>query len=366
MSYEAADETAKGDAAPPLVVRFGALGDMILLTPLFVALAERWGLLCDVVVGTGSAAGLVFAGLPAVGRVFALPSRRRPYWLSSSQHRLVAWLRRRGDGPVWAIEQLEKALWLLSRGGVSEAARITARELPRGDLEHAVDYHARWAAAVPPRWAGSAPPAVALPPPRLVVSDGERRDVAAWVAERGWQGRPLVLFQAQSRRRHRGRWPTARWAALATAILGRLPNARVLVLGSPAEAGEVATLVAGCADPRVVPAAADLPLRRLFALLEVAHSCVSLDTGPAHAASVLGCPLVVVCGRADPRRNHPVPCGSPVRVVTSDPRSEWPDTADGFVAWHRVERIEVAPALAAWEEVVEIGRGGGGGLEYVS
>ena len=354
-------------AAPPLVVRFGALGDSILLTSLVEALAERWGRPCDLVVGAGSAGRQVFAGLPSAGEIVALSSRRTPYWLSAEQRRLVAWLRRRGDGPAWAVESIGKVLWLLARGGVGDASLLTARGLPRGDLEHPVDYYARWAAAVPPAFPAAGAAAAPEPRrylPRLHLSDHERDDVAAWIERRGWAGRPLVLLQTQSRKRHRGRWPVERWAAVAGAVLARLPGARLVVIGAPAEAADVAAVAAACGDPRVEPAAVDLPLRRLFALAAAAHSCISLDTGPAHAAAVLGCPLVVVCGRADPRRNHPVPCGSPVRVVVSHPPGEWPPTADGFVAWHRVERTGVAPVVAAWEEVAAIGRGGGGGLAY--
>ena len=37
-------------------------------------------------------------------------------------------------------------------------------------------------------------------------------------------------------------------------------------------------------------------LRQLFALCEAAHSMISVDTGPAHAAAALSVPLVVLYG----------------------------------------------------------------------
>lgn len=42
--------------------------------------------------------------------------------------------------------------------------------------------------------------------------------------------------------------------------------------------------------------ARDLPLHRLLALQERAIGMISVDTGPAHSAGALGCPLVVLFG----------------------------------------------------------------------
>ena len=58
-----------------------------------------------------------------------------------------------------------------------------------------------------------------------------------------------------------------------------------------------------------------LLLRRLLALLSMAHSCISVDTGPAHAAAALNCPLTVLFGRANPARFRPRSAASPVRVL---------------------------------------------------
>jgi len=40
-----------------------------------------------------------------------------------------------------------------------------------------------------------------------------------------------------------------------------------------------------------------------------------VDTGPAHAAAALNCPLVVLFGKANPRRFRPVSLASPVQVI---------------------------------------------------
>jgi hypothetical protein len=58
----------------PLVVRFGAMGDLINLTSMLQTLATAWDAPCDVVTGRDAPATVV-AGVKAVGEVRALRSR---------------------------------------------------------------------------------------------------------------------------------------------------------------------------------------------------------------------------------------------------------------------------------------------------
>jgi heptosyltransferase-2/heptosyltransferase-3 len=101
----------------------------------------------------------------------------------------------------------------------------------------------------------------------------------------------------------------------------------------------------------VVNAAHDLGLRRLFALATLAHSCVSLDSGPAHVAAACGCPVVVLMGMADPRRNRPLERSGGVEIVTSVPQPQWPASRAEWEAWHRVAEIEVPAVIEAWERL---------------
>lgn len=64
--------------------------------------------------------------------------------------------------------------------------------------------------------------------------------------------------------------------------------------------------------------ARNLPLHRLLALQERAIGMISVDTGPAHSAGALGCPLVVLFGTADP--DHYAP-RSPSDAVVARTRS---------------------------------------------
>jgi heptosyltransferase-2/heptosyltransferase-3 len=122
-----------------------------------------------------------------------------------------------------------------------------------------------------------------------------------------------------------------------------------VLLGSAAERAEVGGLARRLSGLEVWNVAGELPLPRLLALLRVAHSCVSLDSGPAHAAAAVGCPVVVLLGRADPRRNAPRAGAAAVELVAAWPPARWPATRADWEAGHRIEEIAVEDVVAAWE-----------------
>jgi heptosyltransferase-3 len=334
-------------AGAPLVMRLGALGDMILCTPLLRALAEQAGRPCDFV-GRGAAAACILAHLDFVGQVRSLRRLGPPSWLSAERRRLVRWLREREPGPVILLETGDRSRRLLAEAGLVEY--LSAAVTPPLMNEHVVDHHARVAGFDPQSQSYDRRPV-------LMVDDAMRAELMCWLKARDLDRAPLVLIQPGFRRalarrtrdpQRRKGWPPERWAAVIRGVLAGSPELRVLILGSAPEARLAEALARSVADRRVLSVADDLPLARLFALLQRAHSLISLDTGPAHAAAALGCPLVVLFGATDPRRNAPVPAGAPVTVLTGPPGA---DTPDGETAWalcHDMEGIAVDTVLNAW------------------
>jgi heptosyltransferase-2/heptosyltransferase-3 len=309
----------------PLVCRFGALGDMILITPLLKQLYERSGLPCDLV-AIGAWNHPLFMHMPWVREVITIDSRSAPFWLNRSQRELVRTLRSRDYRFVWVCETSRKSYRLLERAGISRANCANQLDLPPRDDEHYCDSWLRL---------GNVSPAGFEYPPRpdtqanteLFVTDEERDECRLWLRRRELDPeRPLICIQAGSKRTtRRGRvdrdsntkyWPEANWAAVIDALIERLPGAQLLLCGVPAELDMCRSIEVLCRQRHAVQAVADdLPLRRLLALLSIAHSCISVDTGPAHAAAALNCPLTVLFGKANPTRFRPVSSDSPVRVL---------------------------------------------------
>ena len=98
------------------------------------------------------------------------------------------------------------------------------------------------------------------------------------------------------------RWPAARFGEVA-AFLRDVRRMRVVVLWGPGEeplANEVVNVSAGAALAAPPTDVADLlELSRRAALI------VSGDTGPLHLAAAVGTPSVAIMGPTDPRRNGP-------------------------------------------------------------
>jgi len=338
------------------VIRVAALGDTVLLTAMLRALAVVYGRPCDVVVETRWI-DTVLAGVEGVGQKIGIASRRRPYWISLEQQRFVRWLRRRGPSPTFIVDRRgAKMRWLLERAGVSERYWVDSSDHPWRDGEHHVEHLLRLARERPEGAADWDPAPFPDPPPapRLLVTPDEIEQCRRWLATLGWSGEPLVLVQTESRRQNRGRWPAERWVGVVRHVLSGIPQARVLLLGVRGEARAASRLAAECRDGRVTSVAGDLPLRGLFALTTLAHSMISLDTGPAHVAAVLGCPTLVIAGFVDPRWYRPI--GPRVSVVTAIPPDHWPDTAHGFGRVHRVTDVTVPQVVGAWEALARLAR----------
>jgi len=329
------------------------MGDTILLTALLRALAIRWGRPCDVVVKAPWHTA-VLAGLDSVGEAIALNSRRTPYPLSRPQQRLVRWLRQRPPGPVYFVDGLDKEAWLLRRGGVPAEHMVTQTEVPWPLRQHHLDHLLEYARHLPPE-----PPIADLrpmpdpaPAPELVVLPDEVEACRAWLRSMGWDGEPIIAFQTQTRRTNKGRWPVESWRTTIRAVLDRVPGSWGLLIGSAKEAPEVRRLAAGLHDPRVHPVAGEFSdLRRLFALLSMSHSCVSMDTGPGHAAVTVGCPTAVIFGTGHPDRYRPVGPPEIARFVTALPEAEWPDSQPEFAAVHHIEDITVDQVVDAWQQL---------------
>ena len=342
----------------PLVMRFGAMGDMMLLIPMLKALQQRYGQPCELVASGGWTRALM-QRVPACGPVHLLTSRHSPYYFNRSQWQLVDTLRRRPAGPVYVFEPDEKPLSLLRRGGVKPEWICTIRDLPRLPREHIAAHALRLAHQTPaaligrPEYAVGAP---LTPDTRPTLSEADRRDCAEWIEQRGLAGRPLVLIQAGNKKTMKGGnrqrvgnvdfWPEANWGEVIAGVRRLLPASRVILCGAPSErllAEDIIATLSGSRDG-VFIATDDLPIPRLLALQERAHSLISVNTGPAHGAAAKGCPQVVMFTRHAHRAADlyaPLPTTAPVRIIL--PESENPDAG--------LSSITPAALIAAWHEV---------------
>ena len=349
----------------PLIVRCGAFGDMVLVTALIEELAARFG--CDVdVVTSGPWSEPLLRGQPGVGEILSVRSRKTPYWLSRDQQRVVRRLRTRGPGPTWYCDGNEAARPLLTRAGFADRFVVDVKDHPLLPGEHATQHWRRLAhvmpasavtasaptpaavsalATVPAMPAMPAVPAVLSAPGSpaepgressvllfgpggccLDVSAAQRADLERWLQAR-LPGGPLIAIQVGNKRTMRRGlrrlaanhkyWPNERWAQVLRHLRAQHPAYSLVLLGTGPEYELNQEVSALAGIERVYNLADDLPIPRLIALLARAEGLVTVDSGPAHAAAAVGCPQVVLFGRASTSLYRPWgTSGADVEVLT--------------------------------------------------
>jgi ADP-heptose:LPS heptosyltransferase len=149
--------------------------------------------------------------------------------------------------------------------------------------------------------------------PRLTVP-GDR--VAAARRRLDPLGRRIVAVQAGSSLTHRwfrkqanlkGLTPR-QWADLLAGILAADEADGAILLGSAPEGREARAIRAAlpaAAQARVHDWTGQVGLLDLPAVLSACSACISVDTGPAHIAAAVGCPLLAIFGPTNPQRFLP-------------------------------------------------------------
>lgn len=339
----------------PFVFKLGRIGDMVMLTAALRLLHARYGEPCYLV-AADSWAPDVYRGLPEVAECWPL-QRKAPFLFGLAWPAILRALRASAPGPVYVFEhhrrQVPDIRRLLRLSGI-ERRRIIYMDAEPGTeaswLDCLMEFSRRTPAAL--READYPVPRVpAYGVPHLAVLAGERSERNQWLRQRGWCGEPLILIQPGNHRtmglrrirhwRHRDDkvWPAERWAELLRRLAGEMPDAMILLRGAAAEVPLLEAIRRRAAVPRII--IAETPLRLLFALCECAHSMISIDTGPAHAAAALGVPLVILYGIQSPKVWLPGgPPGSAVIALGGPPTVT------------RVDAISVDSVFSAWRSML--------------
>ncbi len=340
----------------PIVIRFGRLGDMVMLTALLHQLHHRFGSPC-LVMAAGPWNAQLYRGQPDVARVYSL-ARHFPMPLDPTCWRALGALRRTDPGPIYVCEyqprQLRRIRRLLAVSGVNPRRCVFITQEPHEEQEPWVERLLRFGQQTPAALSAAQYPMPVMDcsaAPRLRVLDSERAQLDQWLQAHGWAGRKLVLiqpgnFRTMSKHRDKWRqrgddkaWPLENWVALAHKLHAAMPQAVLVLCGAPQEGPMLEEIQQAARLPELV--VAELPLRRLLALCARAHSMISIDTGPAHAAAAMGLPLLVMYGAEAPRRWLPRSAsGSAVVAVGGPPRAT------------RVDQIGVEEVFNTWQAML--------------
>lgn len=139
-----------------------------------------------------------------------------------------------------------------------------------------------------------------LPEPAMYVAPAE---ADAAIARLQLPAGTYVVFAPGAEFGPAKRWPAPYFAELANIIRAQVPDAQILLLGSPKDRAVCDEITA------VVPAAHNLAgstaLSEAIALISRAAALVTNDSGLMHIGAALGRPLVAIYGPTDPRHTPP-------------------------------------------------------------
>ena len=161
--------------------------------------------------------------------------------------------------------------------------------------------------------------------------------------------RPWVALNVGASRAYK-RWPTDRWAEVASALTAK--GQGVVFVGDKNDAEVVAQITPSLRSSvsRYVDLAGKTTLRELASVLAACNLLVTADTGPMHIAVAVGTPVVALFGATDPARHGPYGARN---VILHDPvpglllSGKRPTEEIGAACMARIAPQDVLAAVAA-------------------
>jgi lipopolysaccharide heptosyltransferase II len=286
----------RGAPARILVLRYSALGDVVLATSVLGALRERFpGARVEWV--TDRAYAPLLDGLPELAAVHVLERGGVRGALA-----LASRLRARFDVAIDLQNKVKSAI--VARAAAPRT--LTFRRRSAGEALRALvgldrplaraHQTALYAEALAPVGAGAPGPLrVNLSPRARALADDVLRGV----------GGPFVAI-APGARWATKRWPPERFAAVADALAAS--GHRIVLCGGPGER-EVFAAFRAAARAEVAADLSTLPVEGLAAAIARARLLVACDSGPVHLATAVGTPVLALFGPTAPARWGPPPPG---------------------------------------------------------
>ena len=289
-----------------LVIKLGALGDVVMATPLVEAIAAHH-----------AEAALHLLTTPAFGPLFAhwprftVATFPRHGWRANLN--IIRWLRRMQFTRIYDLQGNDRSgLWCTVSGArerVGNHNRYPYTHHPPDPWRGQTHIFARMCAVL-----ASAGITTIDTQPSLLCGAAERERVATWLHEHDLIRRSFVVLHAgASPRRPQKIWPY--FASLAARLRAQ-GEVEVWLGAGPDRARNAALSGAG-----------DIDATAAFDILELAECgrharfAVTNDSGPMHVLATAGIPVFGLFGPSDWRRNHALGQGNRVLAcVDFDPR----------------------------------------------
>ncbi len=282
-------------ALPPdiLLVRFSAIGDLLLTTPLIRTLRARYPDARLTFVTRQRFASLLCDNRH-LNEIVELPDGESVWRLAGQLkgRRFTHRLDLHGSLRSRALRTLVPGAWTgYSKRRLARALLIrTKQDRYRDEVPVAERYFEAARAAgldVQPDGSGL----------ELTPSSSARDAADAWLAASGARGDRPVVALAPGAAHATKRWPADHWRALASRLLAA--DLDLVLVGGPddrATAAGIGSSIGPTTGGRLVDATGALALQETGAVLARAAALVSGDTGIMHMATAVGTPVVALFG----------------------------------------------------------------------
>lgn len=300
--------SAVSGAGRILVVRVGALGDTLMVTPLVRMLRERHRRVEVDFLCSQLAAPLLELN-PRLSHLFALRGRNMPLAVSLEKRRLVREFRARDYDLAVLLESAPRYRDLLERACLRRIRSFA--EVPFDPMRHAIVNNLN-VAGIQDHGAEDLNMDLPLAPADELAADRALHDLPRPLigVHTGWgpQGR-----KSRQDQRLRG-WSLHSFLQLIRRLTIH-DDVGVVMTGSPEDARDTELICGRLSDARVRSIAGRTRVRELAAVIKKLDLLISVDSGPCHMAAALGTPLVVLWGPGRLEQTRPLSSFTPIRIV---------------------------------------------------
>ena len=275
-----------------LIIKPGAVGDLLQMTPVIRALKTYSPeARISVLVGSDITAAL-FKNDPRISETIIFERDGRHRSLAS---RITLWryLRKQSYDLVLNYQRSNLKTWFLVSAALPSRVLVYHKSMNRNI--HAV---ANYLETLLPL--GLAPTALDL---ELFLDEGSRDHARDLFSSQGLEGRTVIALNPGATHGV-NRWPMSHFAELADIIADQM-QASPLIIGGPDDI-LLADEIVVRSRTKPVSIAGRTSLLQLGAVLEKCSLLVSGDTGPLHMATAVGTRSLALFGAADPGRTGPI------------------------------------------------------------
>ena len=295
-----------------LVIRADRIGDMILTTPIFKSLKERYPH-SNVTCMASTLSSELVEGNPHIDELLVYD----PPWFDRKKgkkefHDYLNVLRlirnRRFDMAIDLRGNIFNFFFLMFLAGIQQRVSFDAAfgaflltcAVPFEKNKHETDYFFDIVKAL----GGKSEPE---PQAALILAEGEREYAEKYFYSQNITQDDVIiaLHPGAGENRIYKRWPEDRYCELGKVLVKRF-DAKIIITGSKAEI-DLASRIKNQIGKNAILAAGEIcHLKHLAAVLKKCYVCIGTSTGTIHVAAAVGTPVIVLCGPEDPRRWRPL------------------------------------------------------------